>query len=630
MAKHVFFQYGYNGFFNGNSNNIIGGFGNQDYEDVELNQNNSPYLNSCLYRKYVGTSNMKTIPGIIRSISRVVFAKKQEFYKIHKGIGGFAFDGATIYMDYYDGTVNEFKNEKDHSKNRHIIMKLSERKKINAFCVDEYGNKKPYLIQTHSKQADAHSASAIISIIAALIHELPKTAEEMVISGHIQDCIDKYSDYKSPEFAEAVFCAANDLYTYIAYADKLPLQSIPVNDLSNAIIPSNLNLDKLPVFDVMYGDSAYINNEQKTTPSISQVTKKPLTVKEIIESEDFKLDSKRVLTPEEELMIPSMDDLIPDPLIIKAAKLLKGSTYLPKPFRNIKWVGETGTGKSTASQILAQMLHLPYTFMTFNPDTIISDLYVNILPSNKPKSTLKNSEIGSILEKAVFSPDEAYTMLTGKDKKGATTTDVISKIITDVIETSSDFMYVESPLVQAFKNGWVVELQETNLVAKPGVLGGINAALDDLGIIKLPTGDIVKRHPDCVVIMTQNESYEGTRKSNQAVDSRMTIKGVFELPDEDELAQRISRNSGLKDMTIIRKMIKVMNAIRKVRLENGETDGACSVREVQSWAQATEILQDPYEAALSTIVPSATHDEELVPEIMAQLETQFAPKDIPF
>ena len=199
-------------------------------------------------------------------------------------------------------------------------------------------------------------------------------------------------------------------------------------------------------------------------------------------------------------------------------------------------------------------------------------------------------------------------------------------MIANATNNSGDFMYVESALVKAFRYGWVCELQEVNYAMKPGVLGGINAALDDIGIIELPTGEVIHRHPDTVIVMTANDGYEGTRKINQAVKSRMTLKGHLNLPDDDTLARRAAQNSGFKDLKTIKKMVAVMHAIRKVLNDNGETNGSCSVRELQSWAQATDILGDPYEAALATIIPSASDDPEVIEEVLRSLETQFARK----
>ena len=86
-------------------------------------------------------------------------------------------------------------------------------------------------------------------------------------------------------------------------------------------------------------------------------------------------------------------------------------------------------------------------------------------------------------------------------------------------------------------------------------------------------------------------------------------------------------NSGLSDRLMIRKMLKAMHAVREILEKAGETNGVCSVREVQAWAQAEAILNDPFRAAMSTIVPSASDDPEVVQEVIACLQGFFAPKE---
>ena len=342
-------------------------------------------------------------------------------------------------------------------------------------------------------------------------------------------------------------------------------------------------------------------------------------VSDYVNEKTYFINEGRILTEEESALVPRLDDTVPPEDVVTKVKLIKASTNSPKPFRNILWIGETGTGKSTAARIAAQLMHLPYTFITINPDTIVSDVYVNVLPAAN-KTNVGNDAI-KIIERAVFDTDGAWFELTGEHKDDVQPSDVIRKVLESC--QCGDFMYVESPLVKAFRYGWVCELQEVNYAMKPGVLGGINAALDDIGIIELRTGEVVMGHPDTVIIMTANDGYEGTRKINQAVKSRMTLKGHMELPDSDTLARRAMQNSGYRDMRNIKMMIAVMEGIRKIMEENGETNGSCSVRELQSWCQATEILGDPYEAALSTIVPSATDDPEITQEVIEALETQF-------
>ena len=77
------------------------------------------------------------------------------------------------------------------------------------------------------------------------------------------------------------------------------------------------------------------------------------------------------------------------------------------------------------------------------------------------------------------------------------------------------FSYVETDFLRALKNGYVVEIQEPTTIVQPGVLVGLNSLLEQGGSITLPTGEIIRRHPDAVVVVTTNVSYEGCRGMNQ-------------------------------------------------------------------------------------------------------------------
>jgi len=78
---------------------------------------------------------------------------------------------------------------------------------------------------------------------------------------------------------------------------------------------------------------------------------------------------------------------------------------------------------------------------------------------------------------------------------------------------------VETDFVKALKHGYLVEVQEPSTIIQPGVLVGLNSLLEQEGSITLPTGEIIRRHPDTVVIVTTNVSYEGCRPMNRATRS---------------------------------------------------------------------------------------------------------------
>ena len=75
--------------------------------------------------------------------------------------------------------------------------------------------------------------------------------------------------------------------------------------------------------------------------------------------------------------------------------------------------------------------------------------------------------------------------------------------------SSPKFKVVYSDLTLGFLNGWLIELQEMNCILKPGVLVGLNNILEN-GVLHLSTGEVIHRHPDSVVVFTQNPGYNGT------------------------------------------------------------------------------------------------------------------------
>ena len=80
----------------------------------------------------------------------------------------------------------------------------------------------------------------------------------------------------------------------------------------------------------------------------------------------------------------------------------------------------------------------------------------------------------------------AYFKLTGEYNETITEDEVYDKLLEVIAEdarkfddtTKQQFSYVESPLVQAMRKGYVLELQEPTVISNPGVLVGLNSLLD--------------------------------------------------------------------------------------------------------------------------------------------------------
>ena len=233
----------------------------------------------------------------------------------------------------------------------------------------------------------------------------------------------------------------------------------------------------------------------------------------------------------------------------------------------------------------------------------------------------------------IMHPPSVYKMLTGVYDEEKTEDDVLQKLIEIAVgnlvekeETPGQrIRYVDTPLVEAIRYGYVCELQEPSCIANPGVLVGLNSLLDNCQVITLPTGERVKRHPDTVIVVTTNSDYSGCRDMNQSVISRMDLIYDMEAPDLNTMVKRVMNVTGFTDEQEATKMAIVVRDIAERCRQTMITDGSCGMREFKSWVLSTMVTKDPYESALSTIISSASADPDNRAELISScLETQYS------
>lgn len=223
-----------------------------------------------------------------------------------------------------------------------------------------------------------------------------------------------------------------------------------------------------------------------------------------------------------------------------------------------------------------------------------------------------------------YDPVGTYKRLTGTDNEEVTSQDcmavVLSMVTEKVVQLSKkeektdekgqSFRYEESDFIRALKNGYLVEVQEPSTIAQPGVLVGLNSLLEQKGSITLPTGEIIQRHPDAVVVITTNVSYEGCRAVNQSVVDRMSLVMDIELPEPEVMVQRAMSITGETDELMVSDMVHVVNDMAESCRKNNITDGSVGMRSLIDWIVSTQITGNPYQSALMTVVSKATTEKE--------------------
>lgn len=388
---------------------------------------------------------------------------------------------------------------------------------------------------------------------------------------------------------------------------------------------------------------------------------------ETIDHADFEgqyVLNKRTFTPQETMLIPKLPEwyIIPKD-VVDICKHAKATTGKSMQMRNFLLRGPAGTGKTMGAKAIAAGLGLPYMKYTCSANTEIFDFVGMIFPDSEDASTgnaqldaeretLK--QMGGInyanvsklmklpdLDDMDYDPAGVYMALTGVENAAATSQDCmsivldrvtekvreLSKTVKDKSSSGQTYRYVETDFVKALKHGYVIEIQEPSTIVQPGVLVGLNSLLEQSGSITLPTGEVIQRHPDAVVVVTTNTSYEGCRGMNQSVLDRMSLVRDVELPSPEVMAQRAMSVTGATDEYEVSKMVQVVNDLAEYCRKNSITDGSYGMRSLIDWIISSEITGDVYESALYTIISKATADElDREALISTVLEPIFAPK----
>lgn len=388
----------------------------------------------------------------------------------------------------------------------------------------------------------------------------------------------------------------------------------------------------------------------------------------VVEHTDFvgkyPLTPGRTLSALELSLIPKLPEwyIIP-PEVVDICKHAQKTTGRPMQMRNFLLRGPAGTGKTMGAKAIAAGLGLPYMKYTCSANTEIFDFTGMIFPETDVVSTgspeldrereilksmggISYANVAKLmllpdLDDMDYDPAGVYQALTGVENLAATVQDCMSVVLEKVTEkvqalskraenrqsSGQNYTYVETDFVKALKHGYLVEVQEPSTIIQPGVLVGLNSLLEQEGSITLPTGEIIRRHPDTVVIVTTNVSYEGCRQMNQSVVDRMSLVKDIDLPEPEVMVQRAMAVTGCADEYLVSQMVQVVNDMADYCRKNSITDGACGMRSLIDWVISAEISGDPYLSAKYTVISKATADEEDREALITTiLDPMFAPK----
>jgi len=384
----------------------------------------------------------------------------------------------------------------------------------------------------------------------------------------------------------------------------------------------------------------------------------------VIEHKDFlgqySLNPSRVLTPMEQSMVPTIPDWhILTKEVMDICQHIQYSSKTASPMRNFLLRGPAGTGKTHDARAIAAGLGLPYVKYTCSADTDVFDFIGQVYPDFSASTgdpaideeLERLEQMGGITYANVkkllglpdamdmdFDPESAYLSMTGITKPGATVHNCMETafhLVTEKVRTLSAgksqvgtegprYSYFETDFIRGLRDGYVIEIQEPANITQPSVLTGLNDLLEQSGSVLLPDKRRIRRHPDAVVIITTNVTYEGCRPLNQSVIDRMSLIKDIAMPSAEIMAQRAMSVTGCEDDYLVSQMVHVIMSMADYCQNYGIVDGNVGMRGLIDWITSYGCTGNPYESALDTIISRATaNDEDQQALIAAHLDPYF-------
>ena len=605
----------------------------------EMMAKNEPSsIDSSIYRVYgLGKAGAELTPlsqnqrAIARAFMPLIHSEK-----LHR-FGGYGFgEDGKFYAEYYDDSATVFDKayERDDFRGNKIVLCYDpEKEEIKATCFDKHGEAEPYKIKQSAQDTEGKTSAAVLYL--ALTYCLSTYEDNMNMSEKVkeafrtakEDIVEGFKEGNQERIASGLMAMDLNLYATFQYAYDLSYcNGLAINTMEFDWNKFSFEmLDYIPRNVQMEHENmdCHILGQAEAKKKAAKKVEPVRNVKSFVDNKDFFIG-----TEDGPLIPEGYDDFIPDKIIVDAANMVKATQHNAfYRVRNLLWLGESGTGKSTSAKLLAKMLNLPYYSMNLSSDKFSGDLTANILPNTKGCSSAELRQLIESFPPEFLSPAERYEEITGKQKADATEEDVagaMAEKIKDLMSGASDFVLVDSPLVSAFRKGGVLEIQELGS-CRAGVLKALNEALDDAAIIHLPNGEVVHRHQNCIITATSNvgAGYRGIEDFSNDLLTRFDSCSTFTLPEDKDLIERVKQMTDFDDEATISKMIEVMHGIQKVLLETRGDAGSCSPKEVFKWAVKTKITGQAYESAISTIIGIASQDPEIQVELLGVLETQF-------
>lgn len=450
--------------------------------------------------------------------------------------------------------------------------------------------------------------SILFAMIPVIADENAEFSDDLqVLTAWYPTCKQANGVVKFTDEAEYALRRICDAFYYGIKEKKVPVSTIDAKGVIPTLDPQKLaanSYDGLVLLGTPQILGEKVDDSQDNTSYITFEKAKKLT------EEEREASIARLTAAQKEELLDFPDDTPVSQWVVDLALAIIATKKEKIRFCNFRIEGITNSGKTFGTMQLCALLGRPYKKQNFNPDVDKLDTKDQIVPNTESDQGSGGFAIRRPdFEDLLLDPVSFYRDITGITKLDVTPNEC-QEAYDAAQKNTSQFRHILSPIMAGLQGPYVIEIAEMSR-ARAGVLSGLNEIFDRGGTINLESaGGQFRRHPDSIVVSTDNYDYPGCKPLSPDVRRRFDkIVRISKLDDAAAIGMA-AQQTGFSDMPTLKRMWSIIKDVAQFCKESHIRDGDIGLAELIAWAMSVKIGEKRYESFIECVVTKATGNDE--------------------